>query len=41
MLGFDDGPFASLLRDPSRRDELIAAVREADAFSAHVAGIDQ
>jgi hypothetical protein len=41
MLGFDDMPFAALLGDPGRRGEMIAAVREAEEFSAHVAGIDR
>jgi hypothetical protein len=39
--GFDDRPFAALLRDPSRRGELIAAVREAEALADHVSGLDQ
>jgi hypothetical protein len=39
--GFDDRPFAALLRDPDRQGELAAAVREAEEFSAHVAGIDR
>jgi hypothetical protein len=41
LLGFDDRPFAALLRDPSRRGELIAAVREAEALADHVSGLDQ
>ena len=40
-MGFDDRPFAALLNDLSRRGELIQATREAEAFSAHVAGTDQ
>ena len=40
-LGFDDRPFTALLKDLSRRGELIAAVREAEDFSAHVAGIER
>ena len=40
-LGFDDRPFAALLKDLSRRGELIAAVREAEEFSTHVAGIER
>ena len=39
--GFDTDPYADLLRDPNRRGELIEATREAEAFSAHVAGTDQ
>jgi hypothetical protein len=39
--GFDMEPFAALLRDPERRGELIAAVREAEENSAHVAGLDR
>jgi hypothetical protein len=40
-LGFDDRPFTALLRDVGRRSELIAAVREAEEFSSHVAGTDK
>ena len=40
-LGFDDRPFAAMLKDLSRRGELIAAVREAEDFSSHVAGTDK
>jgi hypothetical protein len=40
-LGFDDRPFAAILKDLSRRGELIAAVREAEEFSAHVAGMER
>ena len=40
-LGFDDRPFAALLKGLSRRGELLAAVREAEEFSAHVAGIER
>ena len=40
-LGFDDRPFTELLRDVSRRSELIAAVREAEDFHSHVAGTDK
>ena len=39
--GFDDRPFAALRDDPNYILALIAAVRESEAFSAHVAGIDQ
>jgi hypothetical protein len=37
--GFDDTPFAAF-RD-GHHGELVAAVREAEDFSAHVAGIDR
>jgi hypothetical protein len=37
----DDRPFAAMLKDLSRRSELIAAVREAEDFSSHVAGTDK
>jgi hypothetical protein len=40
-LGFDDRPFAAMLKDLNRRGELIAAVREAEVFSAHVAGMER
>jgi hypothetical protein len=40
-LGFDDRPFAAMLKDLSRRGELITAVREAEEFSSHVAGTDK
>jgi hypothetical protein len=40
-LGFDDRPFTAILKDLNRKGELIAAVREADDFSSHVAGTDK
>jgi hypothetical protein len=39
--GFDDRPFVEVLQDRARHGELIAAVREAEEFSAHVAGIER
>jgi hypothetical protein len=39
--GFDDRPFAKVLQDRTRHGELIAAVREEEEFSAHVAGLDK
>ena len=41
IFGFDIEPFAAVLGDRSRHGELVVAVREAEAFSAHVAGIDR